>query len=321
MSIFSVPDTVPSRVLAVYRYLLHARKHRESRETLERVLMPQGLADFTFKKGDVEEAEAEPPVRDEASGQSSSSEGEEKGGRGMIKRVVAECVGMGLLVADGEDVTLSPDLPKAARDPKQAEALALFTLCELILKSENDSNHDLARSIAWYLDFDPQRPPADWNALDVEHRAQVRSLHMNNLARYGQLREWGCYLGFTWTFSSKKSTQFLIPDPTEHLRLRLPQLFPKPRSPRPFTEVLADLAAMCGIFEDGVFRRDNEKAGRSKPLDGRSLTRASAHAWLRLQEEGVVELSHASDAEAVQLPDEEQVVSYSQVRWRGEAWG
>ncbi|WP_224240928.1 hypothetical protein [Hyalangium gracile] len=321
MSVFSIPDAVPSRVLAVYRYLLRARKQRESRETLERVLMPQGLADLSSKKGEPEEAEAEPPVQDSAAAQPSAPEGEEKGGRGMIKRVLAACESMRLLEKDGDGVVLSPDLPKAARDPKHAEDLAPLTLCDLFLKPENPINHDLARTIAWYLDFDPQRPPADWNFLDREHREQVRSLHMNNLARYGQLREWGCYLGFTWTFSSKKSTQFLIPDPTKHLRLRLPQLFPKPRASRAFTEVLADLAGLCGIFEEGVFRRENEQAGRSKPLDGRTLTRASAHAWLRLQEEGVVEMSHASDADAVQLPDDDQVVLYSQVRWRGEARG
>ena len=31
---------------------------------------------------------------------------------------------------------------------------------------------------------------------------EVRSLSMNNDFRYGQLRDWGCYLGFCWTLTS-----------------------------------------------------------------------------------------------------------------------
>jgi hypothetical protein len=328
MSLFSVPDTVPSRVLAVYRYLLRAKGQRESRETLERVLMPEGLplATLTSKKGEQEQPEAEQGARTEVeSGQVSISvAGEESKQRGMVSRVVRECVSMGLLVQEGDEVMLSPALPEAARDPKKAEALAPLTLCDLIMHPGNESNHDMARAIAWYLAFDPQRPPADWDVLDVEYRDEVSSLSMNNSARYGQLREWGCYLGFTWTFNfvkQKKSYMQLIPDPTEHLRLRLPRLFPKRNVVRPFGEVLAELAGQCGVFEGGSFRRENESAQRSKPLEGRGLTRASAHAWLRLQEAGLVELSHASDADAMLLPDEEDTLRYSQVRWLDEVRG
>ena len=55
-------------------------------------------------------------------------------------------------------------------------------------------------------------------------------------------------------------------------------------------------------------------------MEAHTLTRASAHAWLRLRDEGVVELSHASDADAVQLPDEEDgsAERVSGVRWLGE---
>ncbi|RKH43186.1 hypothetical protein D7Y23_29790 [Corallococcus sp. AB050B] len=320
MSLFTVPDTVPSRVLAVYRYLLRAKGQRESREALEHVLMPEGLplASLTSKKEEQEQLEAERGVRTEVESPRASAPaaGEESKQRGMISRVVRECVSMGLLVQDGDEVMLSPGLPEAARDPKQAEALAPLTLCELIMHPGNESNHDMARAIAWYLAFDPQRPPTEWDVLDVEYREEVRSLNMNNSTRYGQLREWGSYLGFTWTFSfSKTKHTQLIPDPTEHLRLRLPRLFTKGNVVRPFGDVLAELAGQCGVFEGGRFRRENENAHRSKPLEGRALTRASAHAWLRLQEEGMVELSHASDADAMLLPEEEDTQRYSQVRW------
>jgi hypothetical protein len=328
MSLFSGPDAVPSRVLAVYRYLLRAKGQRESRETLERVLMPEGLplASLTSKKEEQEPPEAEQGARPEAEPGPASApavRGEEPKER-MITRVVRECVSMGLLVQEGGEVMLSPGLPEAAREPKQAEALAPLTLCDLIMHPGNESNHDMARAIAWYLAFDPQQPPTDWDELDTRHREDVRSLHMNNSAPYGQLREWGSYLGFTWTFNftkNKKNHTQLIPDPTEHLRLRLPRLFSKRNVVRPFGEVLAELAGQCGVFEGGIFRRENENAHRSKPLEGRALTRASAHAWLRLQEEGLVELTHASDADAMLLPEEEDTHRYSQVRWLGGVRG
>lgn len=323
MSLFSVPDTVPSRVLAVYRYLLRAKGNRESRDTLERVLMPEGLplANLTSKK---EQPETEQGLGTEAepAPESALTDGEESMPRGMIIRVVRECVSMGLLVQDGDDVMLSPGLPEAARDWKQAEALFPLTLCDLIMHPDNESNHDIARAIAWYLAFDPQRAPMNWDVLDVDYREEVHSLSMNNSARYGQLREWGCYLGFTWTFTFNKAKNAqLIPDPTEHLRLRLPRLFTKGNVVRPFVDVMAELAGQCGVFEGGCFRRDNENADRSPPLEGRILTRASAHAWLRLQEEGLVELSHVSDADAMLLPEEEDIQHYSQVQWLGAVRG
>ena len=88
MTILMVPDVAPSRVLGVYRYLLKARGQRESRATLEGVLMPDSLV----------------RSRTDTHGPN----------RGMVQQVLSECLSMGLLQESDGFIQLGPDLPSSS---------------------------------------------------------------------------------------------------------------------------------------------------------------------------------------------------------------
>jgi len=289
VSVLKQVYAVPSRVLGVFRYLLHARGQREQRETLVGVLAPESLG---TKKSD----------------QPSDSE-REGAGKDMVEAAVNECVAAGLLVEADGGLTFSPTLPAEARNPKTAETLFPVTLASLFFDHERDTNHDLGLSIAWYLSLDAYSAPGNWPEVE---RAMLSSgtkdlLKLSDV-RYHMLEDWLCFLGLGWTYSLGEKR--LTPDPTHHLRARLGTLFPGPaRSRHPLGEVIARLAALSPIFEGGFLR---EQVPATKTEEGASrLSTVTALGLLRLRDEGFIELYHESDATTLFLPDSDQDQPFS----------
>jgi len=288
VSVLKQAYAVPSRVLGVFRYLLHARGQREQRETLVKVLAPDSLGRKTDQLDD----------------------GDREGaGKEMVEATVNECVGAGLLVETDGAVTFSPTLPAEARSPKTAESLFPVTLMRLFFDPERDTNHDLGLSIAWYLSLDAYSAPGNWPEVE---RAMVSSgtkdlLKLSDV-RYHMLEDWLCFLGLGWTYSLGEKR--LTPDPTHHLRARLVALFPgQPRSRHPLGDIMARLAALSPVFEGGFLR---EQVPAAKTVDGANrLSTVTALGLLRLRDEGFIELYHESDATTLFLPDGDQDQPFS----------
>ena len=290
MSVLTEAYAVPSRMAGVFRYLLHARGQKDSLDALTRMLAPESLG----RKGD-READA----------------GEEGAGKDMVRKTVSECLASGLLVPVGDDLALNPALPAHARAELTAVEIFPMTLVNLFFGSSRDTNHDLGLAIAWYLTQDACAAPGNWS--DVERvlidTGLKDTLRLSDV-RYHMLEDWVCYLGFGWTHAL--GDKRLTPDPTAHLRVRLPDLFPGARGSRhPFPEVMGRLAAACPVFEGGSLRTRIEELGFARDLHALSST--TALAWLRLRDEGIVELHHESDALTMLLPDGDQTQPVSHV--------
>src|SRR5207249_3172526 len=134
-----------SRVIGVYRYLLHARGQQESLESLTRHLAPDSLG-----------------LRGER-----DAEGSEEGaGQEMVRTTVNECLAAKLVAEEGGVLTLHPDLPGEARDALAEEEDLPLTLAKLLFAKEHDANHDLGLAIAWYLSLDAYAPPGSWHEVE-----------------------------------------------------------------------------------------------------------------------------------------------------------
>jgi hypothetical protein len=295
MSFLTVAYAVPSRVIGVYRFLLHARGQRESLESLGDHLAPKSL-----------------PLRGER-----GADSEEGAGKDMVQKTVNECVTAGLLAHDGEDVCLHPNLSPKARDPRSGEAILPLTLAALCFSPTNDANHDLGLAIAWYLQLDVLRPPGSWPEVEqlLIQSGLDETLKLSDV-RYHMLEDWLCYLGFGW--AHVPGDRKLVPDPTVHLRCRLPELFPASAPARqPFPMVAERLASLCPVFEGGAIRT---RLGADGLEATKRLSNSTALAWLRLRDEGDIELHHESDAEVLILPDgdQSQPVSHVTIIRRGE---
>jgi hypothetical protein len=203
VSVLKQAYAVPSRVLGVFRYLLHAKGQREQLETLVKILSPEALG----RKSDEQ------------------SDGDKEGsGRDMVEATVRECVKAGILIEVEDTVTLNPTLSPEARNPKTAEELLPLTLAKLFFDPDRDANHDLGLSIAWYLSLDAYSPPGNWGEVErATESSGTKELLKLTDARYLMLEYWLCYFGLGWTYSL--GARRLTPDPTHHLRQRLGFLF------------------------------------------------------------------------------------------------
>ena len=277
MSVLTEAYAVPSRVLGVYRYLLHQRSQRDSLDSLTRHLAPDSLDRRRDRDG----------------------ESTDKGaGKEMVRKTVNECVSAKLLVEDGDHLTFHPDLPEEARGPREGERRLPSTLTRLFFAKDNDDNHDLGLAIAWYLGLDAYAPPGSWPEVEriLIDGGMKERLKLGDV-RYHMLEDWLCYLGFAWKHAPGERR--LVPDPTCHLRWMLPELFPGPdREPLP--KVMSRLAELCPVFEGGLFRG---RLGTRQDEEPNRLSTATALAWLRLQDEGIVKLDPESDAPTLVLPD------------------
>jgi hypothetical protein len=277
MSVLKTAYATPSRVTAVYRFLLAHGRSSVSQETVQAVLSPATLPDVETQD--------------------------------MVTVTVQECIKMGLVQHEDGQLSLHPGLPDAARDRKRGAERLPLTITDLMLRG-NYENHDLARLIAWYLAQDVTSAPGDRDTVSSSLGEQVGSdkLELTNDARFGQFKYWICFLGFAWQHA-RKGSEWMVPDPTQQLRWRLPEIFQSESRLSP-AQASQRLAELCPVFEGGWLRREvEEQIGHRAD---RTLSATTAQAWLRLDEEKVVRVERGSaDAEVYLLPDGGQVIRCS----------
>lgn len=284
MSVLKQPFATPSRVRGIYRYLLSLEGQSEARDILERTMSPHTLI---------------------------------RGGKKstMIHDTVGECTKMGLLIEESGTVAINPNLPDPARDSQTGDSILPITLSNLFFSGKNEENHNLGKIISWYLSRDIYDAPGNWNEVEEAFREQAITdkLGVTSDVRYGQFEDWICYLGFAWCHS-RKMEKMLMPDPTAHIRGRLDELFEDKES-LPIADAVRKLADICPVFEGGILRMEIEQNYAQR--DERSLSSSTSHAWLRLQDEGIVKLVEKSDAEMFIFIDGGTKRRYSEIKWLG----
>jgi hypothetical protein len=229
----------------------------------------------------------------------------------MVRKTIGVGKAMRLFVEAEGVVRLHPELPPEAREPATGEATLPVTLARLCFVKDHPENHDFGLALAWYLTQDPYSAPGTWADVDRALRDQVGGdqLGMKISNPYRMLEDWACYLGFAWTHALS-GKPVLTPDPTAHLRRRLHEVLPgKAGTRHPVGEATARLGQVCPVFEGGFLRAEVERQWRAR--EENHLSGTTALAWLRLRDEGLVELRQESDAATVVLPDGDQAVPVS----------
>ncbi|GAB5550235.1 MAG: hypothetical protein SangKO_099950 [Sandaracinaceae bacterium] len=198
--------------------------------------------------------------------------------------------------SDGR-LVLDQDLPTGildgTADPSEYALVFLDRICA--------AKDTLAFALAWFLSLDPYdggyTTKELLEALNASPDKEATRLTNKNLVPV--MGYWGAALGLLWTtarrdsLTASSSTPVYIPDPTAHLRRRLPTLLSN-REVVPVRELMHRLAESCPIFEGGAIR----DAVSTPPPSG-ALSRSTAFALLRLHDEQSVHLEARGDSQAV----------------------
>lgn len=71
------------------------------------------------------------------------------------------------------------------------------------------------------------------------------------------------------------------------------------------------------VFEHGSYRRKMNDIYGTEELLQNHLSQSTSYAWLRLQDEGIVDLKMKSDADVYVLTAQEKKYRYSEITWNG----
>lgn len=293
MSVLKTALAAPSRMRAIFRYLLQVPKQRENKEKLTRLLSPDKLAEGRNKS-------AEHPMFDAA---------------------LRESIKCGLLVEENEDIAINCHLPEASKHPQTGDKLLPDTLVQLFFASDNADEADLGRLIAWYLAQDIYDAPGTWKEVEqlVAEQGVDESLDLkissNTLS--GQVEDWMGYLGLAWSHALGGNKR-IVADPTAYLKRNLKELFQGEVPAKiAIAEFVDRLAKKCPVFETGKFREQvEEKIGFRLP---NHLSTSTAFALFRLQDDGCIQLIKESDADLFILPSGDKEAGFSHIIWTGVA--
>ena len=297
MSFMTDVYVVPSRVLGVYRYVLHSSSKGVGRSELEEMLSPVAILGIDSSQTD------------------SDDEEKLKRARAMTAQTINECVKAKLLTEKGGRLRLSAALPKELKDKKCGERLLPLALTDLLFSDRKRSaNHDLGCAIAWFLSLDIYSAPITADTLEPRQWEHVQSFGLNP-TRFDMLGYWACYMGYAWMQTSGRSRAF-VPDPTTHVRSRMMQILgTAPKREASLPSVMKQLADRSPVFEGGYLR--DEVASVMGQSDDKHLSSSTSAALLRLRDEGSLELAMKSDAERMMVHDGTTYVPYSTIVWRG----
>jgi hypothetical protein len=270
MSIVSVAEAVPNRLMAIYGALL-ARSGGETRERLREQMAP-------------------PSLRGGRDNQSTA----------IFDASLREARAIGLVTEDGGNLTVPPEAqPKPRQGEEEAfRAHVLRVLCDEALADETGQSK-VAPAIAWLLMQDPLRPlPWNENPLPTITRqlADGEFLDLGNASRLQTLAYWARYLGFARLVGAGQL--YIVPDPHDAIERFLPSVFDIGQTLRA-SEFRKRLADGCPLLESGSVRarveqQASDEVGRAH---SQRLSRSTSLALLRLESSRQIELQQRSDAE------------------------
>lgn len=269
MSIVSVAEAVPNRLLAIYGVLLD-RTGGESHERLKALMVP-------------------PSLRGGRDNQSTA----------VFDASLREARAIRLVTDEGDTLTVPlAARPKAGQGEDDAfRAHVLRVLCDETL-AEDAGQINVAPALAWLLMQDPLRPMR-WseNPLPIISKQLVETtLDLGNASRLQTLVYWARHLGFARLVGT--TSVFIVPDPHDAIARLLPAVFNAGASLRA-GEFRKRLAAQCPLLEDGTVRaRVEQKASAELARENpQRLSRSTSLALVRLESSGRIELQQLSDAE------------------------
>ena len=234
------------------------------------------------------------------------SAGDDDIDRNTLDKNLVEARGAGLVDEDGDLYRLAAGAPPSVLDPDTPPSVALS---DALLHSPDDRNAALGHAASWFLGLDPYGPDdqrTESAIIGGMRDDQVEGLtRINNDNTFGAFAGW--LLGLGLAHASPFNPKAYVPDPTAHIRLRLPTIF-RDDDTLPMSEVVARLGRLSPVFETGRYRT---AIPSSLPTD--HLSRSTSLAWFRLHDEGTVVLSKPSDADVWILEDAGDYRSVSHV--------
>lgn len=274
MSIVSVAEAVPNRLLAIYGALL-ARSGGDTRERLKAQMVP-------------------PSLRGGRDNQSTA----------LFDASLREARAIGLVHEDGDNLTVPPG---AVPKPRQGEEEAFRAHVLRVISDEKLSDQagqsKVAPALAWLLMQDPLRPMR-WseNPLPIISRQLTdgESLDLGNASRLQTLAYWARHLGFARLIGAAQV--YIVPDPHDAIARLLPSVF-ESAVPLRAGEFRKRLAALCPVLEDGSIRVRVEQQAQNEiaRANQQRLSRATSLALLRLESRGRISFQQSSDAEVCLL--------------------
>lgn len=232
-------------------------------------------------------------------------------------RNLVSAIEIGLVVRDGDLVTLSPESIKAAR--KGASAVAALIRWLVLSEDLNtapwgsqEGARDLTNALAWFLTFSPADAPArmegDSPSVKSQQEADFGSRRsddddasgwpISNSTRWNAFQRWACSLGFAWRSPAGR----LVPDPTPAVRDSIPAIF-ESESTLDGRSFVAALGAQLPVLESGAYRRFVEKHWNRSSESSGELSAATTDALRRLDTSRHLRLEDRADAPRVTQVD------------------
>jgi len=289
MSIYSVAEASPSRVLGAFRLVLASPAKSIRRSALEMMMCPPGLTTDT---------------------DATNAEGETGAGKALLQRAIKEAARLGLLEETDKQFRLGNGI-NAKLIEERWWPLLFF---ELVSDPKNE-NEDLCYALSWFLAQDIGTVPPNWNVMQSKNGDVLTALEMN-VVTFGQLQHWAAYLGFGWRCGQLKRSTFVF-DPTEHLKLRLTRELGNKAKQFDAPDLLKQIAAWCPVLDGGRYRVELERRQVLPSLPTAHLSAALSQALRRLDEEGWIEMKHASDAKSLLLFSKDDQERISKILWKG----
>ncbi|KWX72151.1 hypothetical protein AMQ84_26065 [Paenibacillus riograndensis] len=284
MSLIKTPEASPARIYAIYALMAQMNGQRLEIDALKKMIMPSVFASQNLERSETD----------------------------FIGKTIPEMISLGLIQQENNFLEITDTTIPKGSISSQIAMLLPHTIRKRALVPEEGQNDDLGRIIAWYLSQNPYRAPGNWKEVEEALLKQLNDkMECSSDARYGQFEDWSLYLGFTTRILKQ-----LIPDPTKVIRYFLPELFHDSQT-HLIDTIVHRLAQLCPVFEHGSYRTKMNDIYGTEELLQNHLSQSTSYAWLRLQDEGIVDLKMRSDADVYVLTAQEKKYRYSEITWNG----
>jgi len=272
LSLLTIDEAVPSRVIAIFRVLRAVGPLSE--EGLQACLWSAEISGGTEETGS-DRGSIRPK------------------GPTMGKKCLEAAKGAGLVKFDGQGY-----FPGA----EGTEASEWQDATRLVLGPHADSNLDLLRPLAWFLLQDPDYSGQTFDAQFKDGLAAdigSENLKLRKIDDFRQFTPWALYLGLVRSFVRFPGREVgYIPDPTRYLDRVLSEVVPDDRW-CPLGEFFECLREICPVWPGGRISREVDRRS-----DGsRTLRWSEATALLRLRDQGKIVLERQADASQYRLLD------------------
>jgi hypothetical protein len=218
--------------------------------------------------------------------------------RKILSEIISAGESLGLWTKGADDLVLDSAPPDNESDLElDEEEAASLRFWKMVVDAlwTGAHNDDLGYAAAWFLAQDPAQ--GGWTQSRVsDHIKDTQWSARTGISESGKytcFRDWMTYLGFGWHLPSTSGRE-LLPDPTAHIRRRLPDVFDEPGQEMKFPTFIESLAGFSPVLDGGRFRRAVEADRPDRPEN--HLSASMTLALWRLKEEHFIDLLSKDDA-------------------------